>query len=353
MNEYLKTYITKMSITEFYQNAVMDKYIYPEAYQRYLVWDDESRSFLIDSILKNYPIPPIFLRKHVNNDGSTHYEVIDGKQRLTTIQSFIEGNLPLPDNFGSDDLGNTLLDGAYFKDLENFEDYWNRFWSYCIPVIYVETSNDKLITNIFDRLNRNGMPLVPQELRHAIFGTSKIYRTIMSLCEQHCWKDIFEKILATKRMQDHEFVSELLFFILEESISANDSKILDELYDKWKENIPADAIEQFNNVNEYISRLALDYKGLKIQKVSHLYAVWVVSFFAYKQGVSYTQLSEKLSSFYHEYIGFGKDIPSDTAFDYYKRSLIYNTKSKPSREKRVNALIKYLKENGVSIDFSF
>lgn len=54
-------------------------------YQRKLVWTLEEKQKLIDSILKDYPIPAILLAE---KEG--RYEIIDGLQRLHAILSFIE-----------------------------------------------------------------------------------------------------------------------------------------------------------------------------------------------------------------------------------------------------------------------
>ena len=92
MIDFLDMDNNKMVISEFYENDTAGKYKYDAAYQRDKVWSEEKKSFLIDSILKNYPIPPVFLRLRINKDtGATTYDVIDGKQRLTTIRDFIEG----------------------------------------------------------------------------------------------------------------------------------------------------------------------------------------------------------------------------------------------------------------------
>jgi len=63
-------------------------------FQRASVWRDPDRNKLIDSILRNYPLPSIFLYRS-NKDGNTVYYVIDGKQRIESILMFtgdIRGN---------------------------------------------------------------------------------------------------------------------------------------------------------------------------------------------------------------------------------------------------------------------
>ena len=51
-------------------------------YQRRARWNNTKRSHLIESLLMNVPIPPIFLFER----DLAKYEVMDGQQRLTTIR---------------------------------------------------------------------------------------------------------------------------------------------------------------------------------------------------------------------------------------------------------------------------
>lgn len=89
---------TRITISEFYERNQLNKYNFDPKYQRRSdVWSEEKQSFLIDSILKNYPMPPIFLHQVIESDtGATKYNVIDGKQRLSTILRFINNEIALP-----------------------------------------------------------------------------------------------------------------------------------------------------------------------------------------------------------------------------------------------------------------
>src|SRR6266508_4041385 len=57
-------------------------------FQRQSVWAERDRAKLMDSILRNYPLPAIFLYKR-EDAGSLIFDVIDGKQRLESIFMFI------------------------------------------------------------------------------------------------------------------------------------------------------------------------------------------------------------------------------------------------------------------------
>ncbi|KAI6144179.1 hypothetical protein BKA82DRAFT_4175186 [Pisolithus tinctorius] len=62
-------------------------------YQRDVVWPDTKQIGLIDSILRNFYIPPVIFVTHQYEDGSETKTCIDGKQRLTSIQRFMDGEV--------------------------------------------------------------------------------------------------------------------------------------------------------------------------------------------------------------------------------------------------------------------
>lgn len=72
-------------------------------YQRKLVWSEEQKIKLIDSIVHEIPIPLILLAKSDKFNGA--FEIVDGLQRIDAIVSFIENRYP--------------FEGRYF-DLESW-----------------------------------------------------------------------------------------------------------------------------------------------------------------------------------------------------------------------------------------
>jgi len=350
MIDFLDMDSNKMVISEFYENDKAGKYDYSAVYQRDKVWSEEKKSFLIDSILKNYPIPPVFLRMKIDPEtGVTKYDVIDGKQRLTTIRDYIDCKISLPDDFGDDKIGNSELNGTYFSDLDRFDKYKRQLWHYRIPVIFIETDDNDLVKNVFDRLNRNGEPLVPQELRHAQYGETILYKTINVLAQDNPWKEMLNRILETERMEDREFISELLFVILENKIIAYTKESLDDLYKKWASTDLEQYKKAFMNYMNYVEMLDLPYEDLKINKVSHLYAVWILSILAENEDIDPKQVRSILIDFYERY----NRNEEGEFFINYKKSMSSNTKGTASRNRRVQALVDYCKQNDVNIINTF
>lgn len=50
---------------------------------------------LIDSLFRHFYVPPVLLAEVEEEDGSKVQRVVDGKQRLTSIQNFLDGMVRL------------------------------------------------------------------------------------------------------------------------------------------------------------------------------------------------------------------------------------------------------------------
>ncbi|KAI0699490.1 hypothetical protein C8T65DRAFT_659370 [Cerioporus squamosus] len=88
------TYTAKSLYDQIIDNTI---HLDPE-YQRDIVWSEAKQSGLIDSILRNFYIPPVLFAVTAHDDGSQTRVCIDGKQRLTSIQLFMDGLIPHKDN---------------------------------------------------------------------------------------------------------------------------------------------------------------------------------------------------------------------------------------------------------------
>ncbi|EHK0928943.1 DUF262 domain-containing protein, partial [Escherichia coli] len=67
------------------------------SYQRKYIWQQKDQVALIETILIGYPIPEIYLWAN-NTDpdtGDTKYSIVDGQQRLTTIQRYLNDEFKL------------------------------------------------------------------------------------------------------------------------------------------------------------------------------------------------------------------------------------------------------------------
>lgn len=178
-------------------------------YQRRSVWTQSFKDFFIETILLNYPAPTIFLYEEIEEDGTTRYNVVDGKQRLSSLFAFIHNEFPVAENSVINELRE-----VYFQDLDREKK--NNFWSYSFSVEYLPTNDEGVINNIFDRINRNVAKLTSQELRHAKYS-GEFITEVEELAEwmlENLPKN-FPQIASRSKsqMKDVELVAQLLLRI--------------------------------------------------------------------------------------------------------------------------------------------
>lgn len=342
MTKLLERSSNNISISNFFEEYSVGKYEMDPPYQRLSVWSQEKKAFFIDSILKNLPIPPVFLRLKIDDKtGKTRYEVIDGKQRLTSIVEFIEGFLATADE-ADDPFHDEDLAGKYFSELEGEKlgQYKKLFWRYQIPVEYIDSSDPIVIDRIFDRLNRNGEPLTGQELRHSNYYNSPLLKLCYQLSKHQFWSD---RLVNTdkSRMEDVAFISELVFVLLEKTeLTATDDE-LDKYYAKYTlpTGIDWKQLEaEFESLTSFIIDLGLDYENLKISGVSHLYGLWCFAFACIKKNIQPQAVADKLNNFFE--LARQRDYSNPASNDY-KQSMSNRTKFKGQRTKRKNALMAF------------
>lgn len=101
-------------IEDFHKYA--EEFVVRPPYQRKSVWSARKQQDLLDSLFRRYYIPRIVLREVRLDDERTVREVIDGQQRINTVQDFYQDQLRLPDSVA--DL-NPDLPGKYYSELSS------------------------------------------------------------------------------------------------------------------------------------------------------------------------------------------------------------------------------------------
>jgi hypothetical protein len=193
-------------------------------FQRGFVWSQIEQSRFIESLILGLPVPNIFLAK--DGDSKT-LNIIDGQQRLKTLQRYLAGEFPISNSKKiHEDLRGCYFNSEVAKTVKSkvLEDADARVLSDSILhsiVIRPDPSSDseeygyeynKAVIQIFRRLNTSGKPLQPQEVRSCIFY-GPFDDLIHELNENSSWRNLFGA--EHSRYKDVETI--LRFFALYEN----------------------------------------------------------------------------------------------------------------------------------------
>jgi hypothetical protein len=208
-------------------------------YQRKSVWSLREKQRFLDTILRNYPSPALFLHVTYDDEGNVTYHVVDGKQRISTILDFVDGKIRL-----AKDTGDNRLDGAKWSDLAQFPGIRKNFWTYQVTVEQIDDIQEPLVREIFERLNRNSRKLEAQELRHAQFD-GWLISYLEEEAERPIWKELKVSSRAkARRMSDVQQLSEFAQVIYERSVVGFDQDALTRMYSDLED--PEETIPDFD-----------------------------------------------------------------------------------------------------------
>lgn len=190
-------------------------------FQRKEVWNEVSKSRLIESLMLNIPIQMFY----VAADSKNNWTVVDGLQRISTFRDFVLGREFMENIKNIDKKGHGFrlksleflkkLEGFNIKDIERTEvGLYNRIMEteFNFTIINPGT-HEEVKRNIFKRINTGGDPLQPQEIRNALYaGPVTIF--LKRLAESKYFKDAMDGKIASQRMEDQEWVLGFLAFLI-------------------------------------------------------------------------------------------------------------------------------------------
>ncbi|MFD5749562.1 DUF262 domain-containing protein [Streptomyces sp. NPDC127033] len=181
----------------------------PDFQRRAGIWSDVTQSRLIESLLLRIPISNF----HMAQGDEDRWAVVDGVQRLTAIARFIAPELT--------GLGPLTLRGLdYLRDFHGntFQDLTGRLKirlreTQLTVHIMQKGTPEAVKFNVFSRINTGGMPLKPQELRHALVG-GPVRAFLADLAEDPSFGEATRWSVSDERMADREMVLRFLAFRL-------------------------------------------------------------------------------------------------------------------------------------------
>jgi hypothetical protein len=168
------------------------------------IWTQAAQSRLIESILVRIPIPAFYF-DGANDD---RWIVVDGLQRLTTLKRFVvDKSLKLE---GLEFLD--TMEGKFFGQLPRA--LQRRISETTATVFLIEKNTPATVKfNIFKRINTGGLPLSPQEIRHALYQ-GQVTQLLIDLSESSMFQVATDFSIRDERMADRECVLRFLAFSL-------------------------------------------------------------------------------------------------------------------------------------------
>jgi uncharacterized protein with ParB-like and HNH nuclease domain len=173
--------------------------IFVPAYQREFVWDKRRQSKFIESVILGLPVPYIFianLEKSIGDDEG-RAEIVDGSQRIRTLQAFLDNKLRL------EQLEKLkALNGFCFKDLDvSRQRKFNRQ-----PVRVIELSDkadEKIRRDLFERINTGSDELNDMEKRKGTLD-GPFYEFIRARAEDPKFRAICPLSHGKERREEYE-----------------------------------------------------------------------------------------------------------------------------------------------------
>lgn len=218
-------------------------------FQRGFVWGPKQKRELIESILMGIKLPSFYFAER-NIDGKKI--VVDGKQRLATLFDFMN------DKFSLSNLNIIKNAKGKFSDLEGVQQ--SKIEDYQLEINVIKASTpERVMLDIFDRINRGGTTLNNQEMRNALYQ-GKSTTLLKELAESLIFKDVTEKSISPQRMKDTYVVLRFLTFYIWKTRKAVD-----------KDN---NLIDYKSDMNDFLAKTMEYINGLDSIQIEELKSVF-------------------------------------------------------------------------------
>jgi len=227
----MKTAPTNKKVRELISMVKEGKLIPRPEFQRRLVWTHKDKDHFLDTILRGYPFPEIYLA-----DGDVDLEsgegtqlLVDGLQRVSTILEYFDASPNL-----------RLLTVLPYRELK--EDAKRSFLQYDVAVRDLGTVHRDEIVEVFRRINATKYSLLDIEVNNAIYaGELKQFADRLAADPFFIDNNVFNSH-DFKRMGDLRYALTLIITLLRGYFNRDDA--FGELLDRFNDEFPlADEIE--------------------------------------------------------------------------------------------------------------
>ena len=292
--------------------------------QRQPVWDEDRQSLFIHSLIYGYPVPYFYAQ----DTGDDFLWMLDGKQRFTTVISFIKDGFALSNS--TPDVDGIEITGHKFSELP--EDFQDEIKNFSFIINTFKNLSDEQRDEIFLRLN-NGMSLTKMELTRVI-ASSKIMDFISEISEYDFFKKANISDKSRTRYVDQENVLQVISILINGNNSGFSSKEMMSFAEKLKnEGIPDNIQEIVRNITEYLSN-AITGKEKFVKKVN-IPIIYYIAVNAMNSDISPEKFGGFLQKFFKE----------NTPGSKYSGACYAKSASKESIKTRTDELMAYYDGN--------
>lgn len=237
----MKTLQSTVTILDFCEGLRSGEYEVNRDYQRSdKVWPVNAKSFLIETILLDFPVPKLSLHQNLDlKSRKTVKQIVDGQQRSRAIMDFYQNRLRLSKTLATDRFANRTFDELEDDDRATFLNYGLNF------DLFVNATVDE-VREVFRRMNSFTIPLNPEESRHAIYqGAFKWFINSLSRKYDVAFSEV--GVFTAKqltRMVDSKILTEICHALIH-GITTTNATNLNRLYKDFDNDFPREEEFQF------------------------------------------------------------------------------------------------------------
>ncbi|MFT3826394.1 MAG: DUF262 domain-containing protein [Chitinophagaceae bacterium] len=205
-------------------------------FQRNFVWNDMQKSLLIESMLLKIPLPAFYFAE----DKTGKFQVVDGLQRLTVINQFLNNDFKLRNLEYLHQLEGLYFSADNKKRIKPqqalFDPYDGRVESTQLNINVIEASSPLRVKyDIFYRINTGGRPLNRQEIRNC-FATDRVRRLLKGMANNSEFAAATGYSVKDTRMDAQELALRYLgFYLYRESYAGEMNGFLDNVLERLNE----------------------------------------------------------------------------------------------------------------------
>jgi len=221
----MRTAPTNKKVRELIELVRMGKLIPRPEFQRRLVWKIEDKNHFLDSVLRGFPFPEIYVADgDVDLDtGEGTQLLVDGLQRVSTLVQYFTGDEHL-----------RLTSVTPYKLLS--ADGKTAFLQYDVAVRDLGSISTDQIVEVFRRINATSYSLTDIEIRNAVYrGRFKEFSEKLSVDEFFANNRVFSS-LDYRRMGDLRFSALLVATVIGGYFNRDDA--LEDFLDRYNDEFP-------------------------------------------------------------------------------------------------------------------